>query len=119
MSDPDVDKEATKREIEKLKSENKREEDEITALSARNAFDPKIAGNNQNVKLLRDNVKVAFDRFQSLQRIAFAESRNEKKSEKEREEEQKKSNAYGKSGTELSRDLEKADNTDLKDFPKQ
>ncbi|MGA8365973.1 MAG: hypothetical protein ACLQMT_14135 [Candidatus Acidiferrales bacterium] len=116
-SDPDIDKDEAKKEIDALKKENEREDDEIKGLQAPNAFDPTVPGTNLNVKLVRDNVKAAIARFQALAITESRISHDEKKSKKERDEAEAKSKDYSSSGGKLGGDLDEANKGDLKGFP--
>jgi hypothetical protein len=116
--DPQIDKKTTQGDIDALDRENRREEDEITGLTAKDAFDPKIAGNNQNVKVLRDNVNAAIARFQALATDEGRDAQNTDKSKAERDAAEKLSKEHSISGGKLGGDLDKANGGDLKDFPK-
>jgi cell division protein FtsB len=114
--DPEREKKAAQQEIDSLKQDNTREEDEINALRAPNAFDPKIAGTNQNVQLLRDNVSSAVNSQHGLAVSLINESKDERKTAAEREDAAKKSKQYADSETKLSQDMAAANDGPLKPF---
>lgn len=113
--DPEKDKDTTNKEIDELKKANTEDQDEINALTANNAFDPKMPGVNLNVKRLRDNVHAGIDYFHGLGVRENEESSDPKKSKEEREKAKEKSKDDMKTETNLDHDLTKAekDNPDV------